>query len=245
LFLLINEFKTLKVSDSKKLRDTEQITATNVYRNLTWPDYEGNAYDLNVDITVNEARRSTDKKNSISVGRANWTSSEAFWGSIYRQLLETDKDFIAEIADSLSLIRAERSLNTAQFADVIMTFVQDIDYSFVFEDYRCYSEPNSPCVEGQKFGIHSPTEFLYTLKGDCDTRAVLLMGVFKKLGYDPAIAVSDAYAHAMLLLSLPSSGDYLTRFNKKYYFWETTAKNWKLGVLPPTTSNINKWKIVL
>ena len=56
--------------------------------------------------------------------------------------------------------------------------------------------------------------------------------LLKQLGYKPAIVTSDAYRHAMLAVDIPAGGDYITDRGIKYYFWETTAKNWEIGVLP-------------
>lgn len=88
-------------------------------------------------------------------------------------------------------------------------------------------------------------EFLHTLKGDCDTRTVLLYGLLKGLGYSPKIANSEFYLHSMLLLDIPSRGEYLVENGKRYYFWETTAAGWQSGQLPPRFSQKKHWEIVL
>ncbi|MFK7755650.1 MAG: hypothetical protein AB8B53_01830 [Flavobacteriales bacterium] len=245
LYFLVNKFQSVRTDTITETRDSEIISDTEIYRSLAWADYSRSVYDLDYTIGVNELRNSKSKKDNIRLSVSAWSTNETYWAAVYQQLLSNDKEFIICRADSLEVVRNQEQLNTKEFADVIMTFVQDIEYAFVFEDRQCYKEPRTPCVEGQKFGIHSPTEFLYTLQGDCDTRAVLLMGIYKHLGYDPAIAVSAEYRHAMLLLNLPSSGTYLNHFGKKYFFWESTAKNWKLGIMPPATKNLNHWKIVL
>ena len=69
--------------------------------------------------------------------------------------------------------------------------------------------------------------------------------ILEHMGYDPMIVVSDEYAHAMLALNLPAQGDYIRYAGKKYYFWETTATGWGIGMLPPESNNKEYWKKAL
>ena len=129
---------------------------------------------------------------------------------------------------------------------MIVTFVQDIPYSYVLNiDCDDYQTGDKPCIGNVALGLLSPYEFIHSLYGDCDTRAVLIYTILEELGFDPMIVVSDEYAHAMLALNIPASGDHLTYRGNNYYFWETTAKGWPIGMLPPTTNNVNYWKIAL
>lgn len=245
LFTFINKFQNEETEHITTKRDITQVLDSSIINNLSWEDYSRNYYDLEYTIHDQEFLTAKRNKNNLEIPYSAWATNETYWQAVYTSVLAADYDIVKELSDSLSVIRTERKLNTAQFADAIMTFVQDIDYSFVLAERSCSEEPNSPCIDGQKFGLHTPTEFMYTLQGDCDTRALLLWGIYKDLGFDPKISVSAAYRHAMLLLNLPSSGSYMTQFGKKYYFWETTGKGWKLGTLPPSTPNIKQWKIVL
>ncbi len=166
-----------------------------------------------------------------------------YWGSVYRELVNNDAMYVQFLADSLYNLAVEKGLNAIETAELIVTFVQDIPYSYVKVD-DCRNE-TKPCYGNAKFGILSPYEFLHTLSGDCDTRSVLLFAMLSYLGYDPMVVISEKYLHAMLALHIPASGDYIIYKNKKYYFWETTAKGWKLGFLPPSNNNVNYWKVAL
>ena len=170
-----------------------------------------------------------------------------YWGSLYKTIFEREKEQLVSIVDSLLNIKRLKQLNRTDFAEVIVAFVQDIPYSYIKTGDDCDSrdDPRLDCVPNQKFGLLSPIEFLHTLKGDCDTRTLLLYSLFKQLGYAPKIANSEVYLHSMLLLDVPSGGRYLLENNQRYYFWETTVKGWHAGDLPPEYGNEKYWEIVL
>ncbi len=167
------------------------------------------------------------------------------WGEVYSKLIR-DRAGVATIVDSLRFIATDRGLEGYELAEMIVSMVQDIPYSFVITG-NCeeYETGGRPCVGEVRLGIYSPYEFLHTEMGDCDTRAVLIFAVLEEFGFDPAIIVSDEYAHAMIALNIPTAGDFLLHQGKKFYFWETTAKGWLAGMLPPSYKNKSYWKIVL
>ncbi len=182
-------------------------------------------------------------RNDIIISARDY---EDLWGSVYRKLIDGSKSYIDFMVDSLQNISADRNLSRTDLAELVVTFVQDIPYSYV-RSKPC-SESNNrgkPCIGNIALGILSPYEFLHSLYGDCDTRAVLIYTILEEMGFDPMIVVSNEYAHAMLALNISGSGDHLRHQGKNYYFWETTAKGWPIGMLPPNTNNINYWKIAL
>ncbi|MCJ8290153.1 MAG: hypothetical protein HRT58_10860 [Crocinitomicaceae bacterium] len=176
------------------------------------------------------------------------TTENDFWGALYESLYLRQKDLLLPLIDSLRSIKIERKLNRTEFANVVVAFVQDIPYSYILSPRSsCENRANKQydCLPNQKFGLLSPIEFLSSLKGDCDTRTVLLYSILKELGYSPKIANSSKYLHSILLLDIPSTGDYLEHNHHRYYFWETTAKGWQSGDLPPGVNNVKYWEIVL
>ncbi len=170
-----------------------------------------------------------------------------FWGRLYQYLAKKDIKMLKPLLDSLKGLNDSNELDRDQFADVVVSMVQDIDYAYILSQEKCKDQVGNieNCLENERFGLLSPIEFLYTLRGDCDTRSVLLYALFKELGYSPKIAVSNAYRHAMLLLDITGPGTHLSHLGKKYYFWETTAKGWKAGYMPPITADVSKWEIAL
>ncbi len=171
---------------------------------------------------------------------------ENLWGSIYAELVRESQSHIDFLVDSLAGISQQKELSRSEFAEMIVSFVQDIPYSYVrVQDCSEANNKGKPCIGNIAFGLLSPYEFLHSLYGDCDTRSVLIYALLEKLGYDPMIVVSNEYAHAMLALNIPASGDHLKHQGKKYYFWETTGKGWPIGMLPPNSNNVKYWKIAL
>lgn len=186
---------------------------------------------------------SGNSRNNIEVKRDTY---ENLWGTVYSRLVNESKPHIDFLTDSLAKISQEHDLTRVELAELIVTFVQDIPYSYV-RSSDCSESDNKgkPCIGNIAFGLLSPYEFLHSLYGDCDTRSVLIYAMLETLGYDPMIVVSSEYAHAMLALNIAASGDHLEHRGKNYYFWETTGKGWPIGMLPPNSSNINYWKIAL
>jgi hypothetical protein len=148
-------------------------------------------------------------------------------------------------------IRQQRGLNQAQFADMVVSCVQDIPYRLIIDNpadldgrmLQLYKRDGA--LEHIKFGVQAPAEFMYNLQGDCDTRALFCFTVLDHFGYDAAILISEYYAHAILGLALPSSGASISYRGKRFYTWETTAKGFQLGQMAPDCSNMNYWNIVL
>lgn len=194
--------------------------------------------------------RTEDDKNQLSAdGRKRaidkLTDPSNPWSELYGMLVKQGNE-IDFLVDSLIYISQERGLSGLDLAELVVTFVQDIPYSFVVAG-SCseYETEGKPCIGNVRMGLLAPYEFIHSEMGDCDTRAVLIFAVLERMGFDPAIIISNEYAHAMIALNLPTAGDYILHQGRKYFFWETTAKGWMAGMLPPSFGNHNYWKIAL
>ena len=169
-----------------------------------------------------------------------------YWYSVYNNLFLNDFDKLKPLADSLLEIAEANDLDRNEFANMVVTFVQDIPYSFILNEGDCSDEdPGFDCVNKQRFGLLGPVEFLHTLKGDCDTRTVLLYTLLKHFNYSPIIVNSWKYLHSMLLLDIATSGSYLEHKGQYFYFWETTAQGWQAGDIPPDMTDLTSWQIIL
>jgi hypothetical protein len=136
--------------------------------------------------------------------------------------------------------------------------VQSIDYVLILEQ-NCNDPSNLQsqqfiemrnsgisCDGLAPFGLKTPLQFLSNLKGDCDTRTLLLYTIFKHYNYNVAIINSEYYLHSMLGLDLPGVKGVFKVYNGvKYYFWETTNKGFRIGELPRENGNVNYWNIKL
>jgi len=148
-------------------------------------------------------------------------------------------------------------LNSTKFAEMVVSFVQDMPYALLLEnecDPQLYSDsfiksylnnPEAECNANQRFGIYTPLEFLYTTQGDCDTRTLLLYTIFSKYDYDVVLLSSEYYGHSILGINLPYNGLSYTYNNQNYVLWETTALNAMPGIISQDISNLNFWRISL
>jgi hypothetical protein len=167
-----------------------------------------------------------------------------FWNTLYANLYQHDVNKLTILQDSLRQLAMDRELSRSDFANLIVSFVQDIPYEFVMGE-ACKGNERKPCNSHIAYGLFSPAEFVYQLKGDCDTRTLLLYTLLENFGFDAVIMNSRQYEHSMLGINLPSTGDYLRYKGTNFYFWETTSVGWMQGVIPPDMGNLNYWTIVL
>lgn len=235
---------------SKMVEEGDTINVYASYR--VWRDNYGN--DFNGTLTVRE-RDFQRLFNQVSLFRPK--KSDNFWGELYHYMEQTDGPSLDLVVNTFEQILAEEKLNKMEFAEMIVSCVQDIPYSFVFQDecmapeyyeegIRMLLEACPDCCIGDKaYGIQNPVSFIQNLKGDCDTRTVLVYTLLKHFNYDVAILNSDFYLHSVMGINLPGQGAYKTFNGKRYYVWETTAKYFTLGQLPANFNDLTHWNVIL
>ncbi|RZS99647.1 hypothetical protein [Aquimarina brevivitae] len=218
----------------------------------SWLDNYGKSYQGVFSVRQQDYNRT--KNNYATYSRQ---INPKTWQELYQYHITTDTPSLDLIIASLDQIRQEQNLNPMAFAEMVVTFVQDIPYSFVFNE-ACQSADTyvesiqkilkqcpECCIGEIPYGIQNPTGFMGNLKGDCDTRTVFIYAILSHFGYDVAILNSDFYQHSILGLNIPASGTYKTYHGKRYYVWETTNKSYTIGTLPKNVNNINHWYFVL
>jgi len=223
------------------LTDTLAYSEIQKIHHRTWKKYEyDSTFCLSYVLSSKAVEPSTEFRNKLSTYERTY---EGYWRNIYYALYTEDQQAISFLQDSLRNISTRNNLTRNELARLIVSFVQDIPYSYVVQE-AC-GVRDRPCRGNEKFGILSPVEFLYSLSGDCDTRSVLLYSVLKHFGFSPLIVISNEYRHAMIAIDIPAAGDHILHKGRKFYFWETTSTGWLPGVLPPDTNNVDYWKITL
>jgi len=241
--------KEEKISKTTKIEDNDTIilfTSTRIWKDNYGNDFEG---DLSV--------RETDYlrlKNHINNFKP--PTSGYFWGNLYDYIDRTDTPSLDLVIEAFKEINQEQQLNQMEFAEMVVSCIQDIPYSFVFQE-ECPTENFDEstkyiledclecCIGNVKYGIQNPVSFLKNLKGDCDTRTVLIYSILKYFNYDVAIANSEFYRHSIIGINLPASGSFKNHNGKKYFLWETTAKYFELGYLSPSFNDVTHWNIIL
>tara|TARA_B110000037_G_scaffold181504_1_gene208684 strand:- start:2011 stop:2790 length:780 start_codon:yes stop_codon:yes gene_type:complete len=212
-----------------------------------WNDNKSRQYRGNVSVKLNDVNSSKANKKNIN---------PISWGYFYKKIVEHDKLKLSTIYDLFDQISRTKVLSRNEFADVIVTFVQNIPYNILTSESCSDAYLNSKSIkemidqgtdcDGNVFGgLYTPTEFIKNFKGDCDTRTVFLYTILNRYGYDTRILNSDFYRHSIIGVNLPSRGRFKTHLGKRYYTWETTNINWQLGDLPPSTSRMGFWFVAL
>lgn len=235
-------------------------TVDNVAKNDTlikhyrvWNDYDGNKYKGYIWTKKSDYSKSKYYKNNLNL-REN--TPRAYDEIIYL-LKENDKENLNGVYQLFDSIIEKEQLTNIKFAELLVSFVQDIPYAVIVPDdcnpnlyddkfiQEYLNSENARCDGFEKFGINSPIEFMSNLYGDCDTRTLLLYTMLAHYGFDVALFSSEYYNHSIIGVNLPINGITYKYENQRYVLWETTAPNIRAGVLPKEISNINYWRISL
>ena len=217
-----------------------------------WIDNYGRPYDGKMIVRKKDYLKLKNRIDTYSLKTNN-----NFWGNLYNYIDINDAPSLDLVRKTFDEILKNKKLNQMQFAEMVVTCIQDIPYSLVlqkecmpansYEDVYKNILLDCPdcCIGNIKYGIQNPVSFLKNLKGDCDTRTVLIYSILKSFNYDVAIVNSTFYKHSIIGINLPASGLHKVYNGKKYYLWETTAKYFEIGKLSSNFNNVSHWEVVL
>jgi hypothetical protein len=248
----LEEHERVDKTDSLRVQKDSLDSDVLVSHLRHWQDLHKHDYVGKLAVWQKDYEKAKEHKADYTYGA--YDSNTEFWQKLYGYLNKHDKSELQEISQMFDSIRVARKLNKVDFAEALVTCVQDIPYSLLAQK-SCEEFKNNPkyaeiykthgCVDYVEYGLNSPTEFAYSLKGDCDTRTLFLFTLFSELGYKVAILNSERYEHSILGLSIPISGKYKKQNGIRYYLWETTMKGWQAGSLSPEMDNLDYWEFVL
>lgn len=218
-----------------------------------WKDYDASVYEGNIWVRTRDMAQSGAFKNRLIVPGDPYRG----YDGMLTALQANDRSLLPGVYQLLDSIRVQRHLYRIAFAKVVVAFVQDIPYSLVL-DRDCnpdlYSDPftrrylqtaDASCSGYQRFGVNTPVEFMGTLKGDCDTRTLLLYTLLDHYGYDVAILSSEVFSHSLLGIVLPVPGVTYSFNGKNYILWETTTAGMPPGVIAPSLNILSNWRVSL
>lgn len=215
----------------------------------SWVDYDNNNFTGTFWILKKDYVEANNYKTNLNINSNN----EQGYNQMLSSLSNNDVSKLNGVYAMFDSIKQNKKLDSLQFAQSIVSFVQTIPYAVVLPkacDATLYndefiqkylSSEDAKCDGFEKFGINTPVEFLSTLKGDCDTRTLLLYTLLSHYNYDVAIFSSSYYSHSILGINLPFTGATKNIDNKNYVLWETTAQGISPGVIPTQISNLNYW----
>ncbi|MDT0558359.1 hypothetical protein RM697_06865 [Ichthyenterobacterium sp. W332] len=236
--------------------DSTEQTVNQYYQSRqTWYDFSRQKHSLKFIVNYDDVLKSKENRESFKADYSNFKYSKVkdniekryytfFWSQLYNELIENDKPLVETLANEFDNYRVKNKFNRKQFAELMITAIQDIPYVLIRSD-SCKISDIKPCVANIKFGLFAPAEYVSNLQGDCDSRTVLLFTLLSKFNFDVAILNSKVYSHSMLGINLPSTGKFIKHKTNKYYFIETTSKHCPIGFLPKSFSRIDNWDFVL
>lgn len=226
---------------------------TIITRYRIWQDYEGKKYEGKYQLRLSDLKNAAYHKNNLPLSQKNIDS----YDKIIYSLKENDKNKLNGVYKLFDSINKSNKLSKVKFAEMVVSFIQDIPYALILDkgcDASLYNDtftrqylldPNASCDGNQRFGINTPVEFLASLKGDCDSRTLLLYTIFAHYNYDVAVLSSEFYGHSILGINLPINGTAYNYNESRYVMWETTTPDCKPGIISNKISNLNNWRISL
>lgn len=231
--------------------DPEYIDSVISNRRI-WKDYRDTTYSAWIDIFRSDLNAS--KYNRLNLPYK--LSSDYEYNNVVNSISQFDLSRLSRVFQTFDSLRLKNHLDDKLFAEMLVSYVQDIPYVLVLDnncDANLYNDPfianylqeGKECEGRVKYGLFTPVEFSAHLKGDCDTRTLLLYTLLAHYKYDVAMLGSDTYKHSVIGINLPYSGVSKIIQSKRYVLWETTAIGMKPGDIPVTISNPDNWQVNL
>jgi hypothetical protein len=258
----VSESQTLirKRNASQEIDDSTQVgkmlADTLINHFVRWQDYDSLLYEANLSISA------ADLRSSIQAHQKSGDLPITNLQQVYRYFENEDSTKLKYIYAVFDSIRISKNLNEQQFANMIVSCIQSLPYYLVLDQScsdKAYADDEfissylnacdrDCCIGNVLYGVASPAEFIGNLKGDCDTRALLLYIILKHFRYNVALLTSNYYKHAVIAVHFEReqpNGLSLSIRNKNYYLWETTSTQLKAGVIAPAVQNLTYWEVSL
>ena len=248
------DYKPEETTDTIYSKDNDTVAVTYLKHHLKWNDNNQNPHQALLMIRKDYFNIATIKRNQLEVNNSNFRN---YYHQIYSNLINQNKTYLDAVIQEYSRIGKTENLNRQQFADMVVTSIQNIPYYLVHDlthreadlkyggFVREYHQTGKPCLDQIKFGVQAPAEFMGNFKGDCDTRSLFLFHVLSKFGYHVVMLGSEQYSHCIIGISGNYSGDFVNYNGLKYYVWETTATKFTPGNISPECGNMRYWVVAL
>lgn len=247
--------KTTVVDDVKEVSEIEENPVFGdsiISHHRIWKDYSNNRHEADLKIRLSDYKNASQLRNNLSIP----LNSTSQYNRIVSTIYDYDINKLDLIYTTLDRLQVEKELNKVEFAEVIVSLIQDIPYSLILSDacsaniykddfIKEYLNNNGECQGYTKYGLLSPVEFLSTLKGDCDTRTLLLFTILDHYNYDVAMLSSELYKHSIIGINLPYKGISKSINGKSYIVWETTNQGIPPGLISREISDMRFWNVSL
>ena len=159
--------------------------------------------------------------SDVRAYRDTYTVAQRMQGNASHNLsfVTAGDPYIQKLAADLKDTATKEGMTDIQIANFVLAFTQYIEYQ-LDEAYMGY-------VEYWKF----PLETLFDRGGDCEDTSILFCAIASAMGYQTALLLLPGHMAAGIVLS-GFSGDGFGNSTIMYYFCETTAIGYNVGVNP-------------
>ena len=247
--------RTNIVDDAKEvteIKDNPILGDSIITHHRIWEDYANNLYEVDLKMRVSDYKNAYQLRNNLSIP----LNSTSQYNKIVSTIYNYDLNKLDLVYSTLDSLKEEKKLNKIEFAEVIVSLIQDIPYSLILNDacnadiyndtfIKEYLADKGDCQGFTKYGLLTPVEFLSTLKGDCDTRTLLLFTIFNHYNYDVVMLSSELYKHSIIGINLPLKGVSKSINGIKYIVWETTNQGIPPGIISREISDMRFWNVSL
>lgn len=250
----LTEKKNIVVNpkEVKKLEENLVLGDSIITHHRIWKDYDNNLYEANLKTRFSDYNDAYQLRNNLLIPLNNTTQYNRIVSAIHNYDLNK-LDLVYSTLDSLKI---QKKLNRIDFAKVVVSLIQDIPYSLILNDdcnanlyndnfIKEYLSNNGDCLGFTKYGLLSPVEFVSTLKGDCDTRTLLLFTILSHYNYDVVMLSSELYKHSIIGINLPFNGISKSINGINYIVWETTNQGIPPGIISREISDMRFWNVSL
>ncbi len=251
-------YDTLITEERKFTSETPQEGADNlIQHHIQWKSYDSTVYKTTLSILRSEVDAAEQSHENLKF------RPETTLAPVYNDLAQLDDAKLQRTYAAFDSIRSAAQLDERAFAKMVVSCIQSIPY-FLVVDKSCnpreyqnsfinqfLNQCESECCVGYaKYGVRSPAELIGDLKGDCDSRSLLLYCILKKFNYDVALLTSVYYQHATIAVHFNSTNDKTDGVampikNKYYMLWETTQAGMKPGDIPVAYQDLDNWSVDL
>lgn len=195
------------------------VTPVRANESYVMENYEWRFSNQNWWLTINISQERLDAYKSFSVDKRR----------NYGYMITTEDEALIEVANEFTNVSANKGYDANTEANFVLTFIQSLDYTSD-KDTTGYDEY-------PRF----PLETLAARGGDCEDMSVLYATLMILMGYDAVLFLKPGDVENPGHMAVGIAGDglrgsYIAKDGIKYYYAETTGRDWKIGDIPPEYS---------
>jgi hypothetical protein len=189
--------------------------ADTISRHYSW-SYGGTAWtwDLTIPSSLYDQYRSVSDYDRTRRGVGG-----------YGLLVTTNDSYVSMLSSKLHEAAVDKGYGSYDEVSFILAFVQSLQYT------------SDSVTTGYDEYPRFPVETLVDYGGDCEDTSILFATLVAELNYG-AIFINPPGHLAVGVKGSSLLGSYYTYEGNRYYYCETTGKNWRIGDLPEEFKNV-------